>query len=431
MVGLPGRLECEGSALNSSLPIGWAQKAGNAGMRPATQTAARSAGVPLGAHVQPERSKSAPLDPAEGVPAGRGAGGSGAYVHTHRNISPYQFDGRTVDERDRDRNRKRYKTLGQVSWALQKSGDAKEKEVGLRLLACDRWFRRITFPCGTSKLVPYHCDSMFCPQCASRRSKILQDRILDKIDQKKFDYFFLTLTVRSWEALSREKIDRLVGMFREFRAADDWRDAGITGGVYSIESTHTRAGWHPHLHVLLEVRKGSLSRDFLDRFKKLWFSITGDSHVLHLAKLHGIDEKRRKVRRIDARSLRELVKYATKAASFSDRPDLVLEFHRAFKNVRRAQAFGSFLGFLGEPDDDEGAENSDDFVGCACSECKWSNGFPSGLFHISQTKIDATGERQLKLFAFDSSPPNPPPEPEPAIDSKTLNLFFHQHALTF
>ena len=429
MVRVPGRLESEGSAL-SSPPIRWAQSAGNAGMRPATHTAAGSAGVGLAPPVQPVRSKSAPLDPAGAVPAGRGAGGSGEYVHTHRNISPYQFDGRSVDERDRDRNRVRYKTLAQVSFALQRSGDSKEKEVGLRLLACDRWFRRITFPCGTSKLVPYHCDSMFCPECAGRRSKLLQDRILAKIDQKKFDYFFLTLTVKSWEALTREAIDRLIGMFREFRDADDWRDAGIVGGVYSVESTHTRAGWHPHLHVLIEVRKGSLSLDFLKRFKQLWLSITGDSHVLNLKKLHGIDEKRRKVRRIDARSLRELVKYATKAASFSDRPDRVLEFYRAFKNVRRAQAFGSFLGFLGESEEEK-TEDPNEFVGCKCSECKWSNGFPSGLFHISQTTVDQNGDRQLKLFAFDSSPPNPPPEPAPPGDNKTLDLFFHQHALTF
>src|SRR5712664_3032114 len=72
--------------------------------------------------------------PDAGFAAG-GEGGRGAYVHTHRNISPYQFDGRTVDERDRDRNRRRYKTLGQVSWALQQSEDGKEKEVGQRLLA--------------------------------------------------------------------------------------------------------------------------------------------------------------------------------------------------------------------------------------------------------------------------------------------------------
>jgi len=319
--------------------------------------------------------------------------------------------------------------LAAISFALQRNGDGKEKQAGLNLLRCGRWFRQLEFPkCEgqTKKLVPFYCDSMFCPQCAGRRSKTLQDRILQKIDQKKFDYFFLTLTVKSWEALTREAIDRLVRMFGKFRESDDWRDAGIVGGVYSIESTFTRAGWHPHLHVLLEVRKGALSRDYLERFKKLWLSITGDSHVIHLEKLHGINEKRRKVRRIDARSLRELVKYATKAASFSHQSDRVLEFYRAFKNVRRAQAFGSFLGSLGE-DKEEKAEKSDEFIGCACGKCRWKDAVPCGLYHVSQTELRANGERQLRLFAFDSSPPNVPPEIEmPASPLGQFDLFFHQ-----
>src|SRR5713226_10155797 len=89
--------------------------------------------------LQPAGSKSAPLVPAGGVPAGRGAGGSGAYVHTYRNISPYQFDGRTVDERERDRNRSRFKMLAAISFALQRDGDGKEKQAGLNLLRCGRW----------------------------------------------------------------------------------------------------------------------------------------------------------------------------------------------------------------------------------------------------------------------------------------------------
>src|SRR6266852_9238443 len=150
---------------------GVGQSGGNAGVRPSTHTLAPSALV-LEVPLQAVRRKTPAPSPGAGFATG-GEGGRGAYVHTHRNISPYQFDGRTVDERDYDRNRLRYKTLGAVSWALQRSEDGKEKEAGLRLLACDRWFRRITLPCGTSKLVSFHCDSMFCPQCAGRRSKVL------------------------------------------------------------------------------------------------------------------------------------------------------------------------------------------------------------------------------------------------------------------
>ncbi len=99
--------------------------------------------------------------------------------------------------------------------------------------------------------------------------------------------------------------------------------------------------------------------------------------------------------------------------------------------MRRAQAFGSFLGFLSESEEEK-IEESKEYVGCACGECHWGNGFTSGLFHISQTQLDLNGERQLKLFAFDSSPPNPPPEPQrPTVAEGNLNLFYHQHDLAF
>jgi hypothetical protein len=142
--------------------------------------------------------------------------------------------------------------------------------------------------------------------------------------------------------------------------------------------------------------------------------------------MYGITAKGRKTRRIDSSSLREVVKYATKAAKFSDQPARVLEFYRAFKNVRRAQAFGSFLGSLGE-DKEEKAEKSNEFIGCACGKCRWKDAVPCGLYHVSQTELRADGERQLKLFAFDSSPPESPPEPEELKqDSRQSDLFFHQ-----
>src|SRR5258708_39642622 len=149
--------------------------------------------VTVEAPLQAVGRKCAPLVPAEGVAAGRGAGGSGAYVHPYRNISfkkpgvPDSWQEQLADsgeevDWDRQRNRMRFKTLAAVSHALCQGG---EEEAGMRLLGCGRWFRRFTFPCGTSKLVPYPCDSMFCPQCAGRRSKVLQERIFKRIEQKK------------------------------------------------------------------------------------------------------------------------------------------------------------------------------------------------------------------------------------------------------
>src|SRR5712692_10567395 len=71
------------------------------------------------APLQPERSKSAPLVPADGVAAGRGAGGSGAYVHTtHSNIfpkSPQVFEGTTLEGEWLERKYARDRVLSRVA----------------------------------------------------------------------------------------------------------------------------------------------------------------------------------------------------------------------------------------------------------------------------------------------------------------------------
>jgi len=204
--------------------------------------------------------------------------------------------------------------------------------------------------------------------------------------------------------LSREKIDRLVGMFGELRESDEWRESGILGGVYSIEATYTHAGWHPHLHILIETKRGAFGLRHLGRFKERWKKITGDSHYVHLAKMYGKTPKGGKTRKINSSALRELVKYATKASTFSRRGDKVLEFFNAFRNVRRMQAFGSFLGTVKEPEQEE-KEKETELVGCACGLCRWCDAKPAGLFHISQTVLAFDGTRQLRLFDSGADPP--------------------------
>ncbi len=348
--------------------------------------------------LQPVRIKTPAPSPA---PFAGGEGGRGAYLDTDRNISRQVFEGRSIDGYERERKKKRFKHIANIAHALY---HADEEQAGLRLLGCGYWFQRFNFGCGTYKLVPYPCDSIFCPQCAARRSKPLQDRILARMDQKNCDYFFLTVTVKSLEDLSREKIDRLVEMFGELRESNEWKQSGILGGVYSIEATYTDAGWHPHLHILIETKRGAFALHHIERFKKRWLAITGDSHVLHLKKMYGISEKGRKTRKIDVGALRELVKYATKSASFSHRGDKVLEFFNAFKSVRRMQAFGSFLGTVKEKEEEDEEKNCE-LVGCACGTCRWRDAKPAGRVHISQTILMFDGTRQLRLFDSGSDPP--------------------------
>jgi len=250
---------------------------------------------------------------------------------------------------------------------------------------------------------------MFCPDCAGRRSKPLQEKILKRVDRTKHDYFMATVTLKNWKVLDRESLDRFIEAFAKLRESELWKSE-VSGGSYSLEATYNRVTgeWHPHAHCLIECGK-RLRRDWIFELQDLWLRVTGvyfdePSHVIHLVPIYSVTKKGRKVRKFNHSAVRELVKYSTKAADFSDQPARVMEFYRAFRNVRRVQMFGSFLGAQKEVEREEKDEKQE-LVGCACGLCRWCDAKPAGYFHISQTVLAFDGTRQLRLFDSGADPP--------------------------
>src|SRR5260370_1478345 len=372
--------------------------------------------------MQPLGGKSAPS--SRRVCAGRAGGGEaegrsavarsaeGQYVHTPIGTSHGQrFVGSTSAYIEKERNKRRFKHLMAVVWSMAKCG---REEQARALMSCGRYFERINFPCGSYKLIPHCCDSVFCPDCAARRLNPLQERILKRINQAKYHYFFLTLTVKNSKELTRESLKRLNKQFARLRGLDAWKEE-VRGGVYSLETTNNpeTQEWHPHLHVLLECRR-ALPSSWLGNLKRSWRRITSGSHVIRLERMYGTsrtDKRGHGKRRINRSALRELIKYATKSASFGHVPELVDTFLTAFENVRRMQSFGSFLGIQKEADAEVekiSDPTADKFalVGCKCGMCTWMVGVRCReLVHISQTVLAFDGTRQLKLFDSGSDPP--------------------------
>jgi hypothetical protein len=333
---------------------------------------------------------------------------------------------------------RRNSLLVKVAHSLYRAGqdDPKLQDHALRLLSCGTWYRKINFGCGTYRLIPCPCNSVFCQRCAARRSKPLIGRILERIDKKK-RYWFLTITVRNWSSLTRESLSNLVEQFSDLRESREWKKY-VTGGVYSVEAVynpHQKDGlrWHPHIHVLIET-PDRLPGSWIYRLRVLWRRATG-SNVLNLQPLYSRDKKGRKTRRIDAKALSELVKYATKASDFCKYPDRVVEFFQAFSSVRRVQTFGNFLGKQTAPEEpiEQEVQEPEELVGCKCGQCKWKDGVPAGLFRERDTFLAPSGFRQLRLFEFDTGPPKEP-DPEPVTEislANQLNLFFEQRELCF
>ncbi len=382
--------------------------------------------------MQPQGGKSAPS--TRRVCAGRAGGGEpgvreGQYLDTPIGTSHgHKFTGSTLEYVEKERNKRRFKHLMAVVASMARCGREQQARA---LMGCGRYFKvSDPTPCGTVKLLPNYCDSVFCPDCAARRSKPLQEKILKRVNQAKYHYFFLTLTVKNSKDLTRETLKRLNKQFAKLRGLDEWKRE-VRGGTYSVETTYNgeTQEWHPHFHVLLECRR-ALPSDWLGNLKGSWKRITSGSHVVRLERMYGTDRNGRKRRGLNRFGLKELVKYATKSASFGHMPELVDTFLIAFENVRRIQSFGSFLGIQKEADEE--VEKSVDptadkfaLVGCKCGMCIWKIvTWKTELVHISQTVLAFDGSRQLKLFDSGTDSPE-----DKRIERESASDFAHARAM--
>jgi plasmid rolling circle replication initiator protein Rep len=351
-----------------------------------------------------------PPAPRAGFATG-GEGGTGAraarYVHKI-GTSPklLVFKGTTAGGADKARRNRRDELVEQVIGSLNRCGREKQAKA---LATCGEWFDVWHKSGGQVKLLPCPCDSMFCPDCANRRSMPLIKKLSKMINRPGRSYWFLTLTVPNTEDLRRWDINKIGEQFTElwnswvFQGWDDQAGDGrrIFGGVRSIECVYDKGSnsWHPHIHVLFEAPR-KLPRYWLSWVKLKWRMVTGDSRYVHLERAYTFTKRgKKKFNHLNAKALREVCKYVTKCAEFAGDHLLVDEFLSAFKGVRRIQCFGSFHGaaareFERIPGEDE--------TGISEVEVRLRDrGYRRLPFkaHISDTVLCADGTRQL-TFSF-------------------------------
>ncbi len=91
---------------------------------------------------------------------------------------------------------------------------------------------------------------------------------------------------------------------------------------------------------------------------------------------------------------REVLKYITKVAAFSDLPEAVEPFCNAVRGARLIQTFGTWYGV--KLDDDSGdAEHPEDWgdLTCTCGLNVWAR---MGVFYRRDVEMDAAGQWHLK-----------------------------------
>jgi replication protein/transposase-like zinc-binding protein len=136
--------------------------------------------------------------------------------------------------------------------------------------------------------VPMGCNARICPRCAPKLRKANQAKVLElleAVDERRYrmgrgpaKWRFVTLTIASQP--------EFVPMRRALAAAWSkllrwkfWREC-VSACLVFFETTHTKAGWHVHLHALVD---GYVPRDLL---ADAWFRCThgaGQPQGVHIS----------------------------------------------------------------------------------------------------------------------------------------------------
>lgn len=95
---------------------------------------------------------------------------------------------------------------------------------------------------------------------------------------------------------------------------------------------------------------------------------------------------------------REVLKYITKVADFSDRPDAIEEFCNATRGARLVQTFGTWYGFAVDVEFDPNHFNDwGKRPDCVCGSNHWEK---TGVYHYHDVERDETGRCFLKRSAL-------------------------------
>lgn len=180
--------------------------------------------------------------------------------------------------------------------------------------------------CSSVKVYRNRCDNFFCPECQPSLSKRRREGVewwVQKIKQPKH----VVLTVRNIPDLTKGHILELKKWFTRLRHrkfCSNWE-----GGLYSIEITNEGAGWHLHLHALVNAR-------FIDNrsLATEWGAVNGG-----LGYIVKVKDCR------DRDYLKEVTKYAVKGSNLAGwSPSEIKTFIEAFRGVKCFGVFGSLYG---------------------------------------------------------------------------------------
>lgn len=264
---------------------------------------------------------------------------------------------------------------------------------------------------GTMKRACNKCRDRHCKACAIERANLyagnIKKRLAEYEGRTERRFRFATLTLKStdeplpaqfkrWrEAFARLRRLKLCNLRR--RKLRNWWDQYVIGGCYFLESTvnETTGRWHVHAHLIIE---GSFLPQ--EELAALWRLATGDSCVVDVRQLTGVDDV-----------AAEVSKYTAKGAGakMAAKGDKLAEWIIGTKSLRLCSTFGTWRGFrLAAPMDDFDPGRwinfgrEDDIRARAALGDAWARHVVSALEADTDTrKKTRPPPRQLPLFAME------------------------------
>lgn len=190
------------------------------------------------------------------------------------------------------------------------------------------------------------CEHPLCLMCAWRLSMKRSRELVAAVDLLRKDnpegrFYFLTLTVKNWKIISKDRLKKLQKQGVEFI-----REVLGTSSYYvSLEITIGKDGlYHPHLHVLVyTTRYINTTLDYITMYRGAWGKIVkAREHNYQILTIFPI------ARGVEGeKSLHEVTKYILKPKMKITR-EMVINVSKSLENIKKGFSSGKVRTFLRE-----------------------------------------------------------------------------------
>lgn len=201
----------------------------------------------------------------------------------------------------------------------------------------------------------WHCRDRLCPDCAERRAREYASAARPFVESRKGAVLFVTLT-QVKRPTHRESaaaaFERLMVTWRKCQNKKSLPGrrfaACFVGGARAVELKYTQrgeqkrkhrilySGWHPHLHLLLEVRDGVTVAEASRALLEIWGGAA-----------KGSDDNGQNVQLVDERRIGQLCKYPLKLPPLVS-VDVIREAAIVLADRKTLVGFGTWRAFLKE-----------------------------------------------------------------------------------